>query len=211
VLLGRLPSLSVQELSEALLSAAVMQLWDAPLLKAVYRRLEKAYSADVATWSTRNTFDVFDFYSAYLAAAAERPGLLPAPRRSVLGAARAAARQMMAPDPATEGMRGDMAACLEQLGVDYAAVVWCERSETRVDFALPSGAGAQGAPGVAPAAPPRARGAHAAAAGAHAPAPAPAAGARLARRRGCSRRLGGAAHVGAPGGPAAPRACRRQC
>ena len=150
VLLGRLPSLSVQELSEALLSAAVMQLWDAPLLKAVYRRLEKAYSADVATWSTRDTFDVFDFYSAYLAAAAERPGLLPAPRRSVLGAARELRRaKMMAPDPATEGVRGDMAACLEQLGVDYAAAVWCERSETRVDFALPSGAGAKGAPGVA--------------------------------------------------------------
>ena len=137
VLLGRKPSLSVPVLSEALLSAAVMQLWDAPLLPALFRSLTKAYGADFATWGPPDRFDTFDFYSAYLAACTERPGLLPELRPRVLQSLRTQRRDtMMAPDPATEAMRADIAACLLQLGVEHGAAVWCERSETRVDFAL---------------------------------------------------------------------------
>ena len=148
VLLGRKPVLDVQTLSKALLSAAVMQQWDEPLLKPLHRGLEKAFTSQVFTWGTPDGADALDFYSAYLAASAERPGLLPELRPRLLHPLRKQRRDALtAPDPATDGMRADVAACLSQLGVEHAAAVWCERSESVVDFALESPK--EGAPRVA--------------------------------------------------------------
>ncbi len=142
-----LPSLTTRHVSEIVVSTAVLGLWDAPLLPQLFQKLEAAYAPDVAGWGEAAPFHFLEFYCAYLAACAERPGLIAAPRPEVLAAARAVQRaklDVQAPAPAD--MHADVAACLEALGVKHEGAQWCDRAEVRVDFAL---TGKKGTPPVA--------------------------------------------------------------
>lgn len=135
-----LPALTTKHLSQLVVSAAVLGLWDAPLLPELFRKLEAAYAPDVAGWGDAAPYHFLNFYSAYLAACAERPGLLPAPRPEVLAAGRAVRRSRLdVQAPAAADMHAEVAACLDALGVKHEGAQWCDRAEVRVDFAVTGG------------------------------------------------------------------------
>ena len=136
---AKLELLIPQDMSNIMFAVAVLELWTAPLLRKLWKRLCESLSArDVGDWREADHLHARQMYHVYQTAAFTRPGVLAAPPAQLLDAMRQSwLEQAKSKKPrAHDGLLSDIAACLTTMGVTHTTEGWCEAAERFVDIAI---------------------------------------------------------------------------
>jgi hypothetical protein len=124
-----------QDCSNILLSVAILSLWDCHVLHELWQKLNLAVQS--AETGERSLL-ACQLFQLHLVAAAERPGLLPAPSPEVLEYVRREWREQQQASLRTgsSALHEAVSACLTAQDVEHVKERWCERSELTIDIAI---------------------------------------------------------------------------
>jgi hypothetical protein len=130
-----LPDMKEQDLANTAYALSVLQLWDLPLLPALWERLCSVLSR--TDWSATR-LNVIQLYQVHCIAEVERPGLLPAPDAELLSAAKKIwidlVRERQTDTSST--LHVGVSACLTRMGVAHDNERWCDLAERSIDIAI---------------------------------------------------------------------------
>jgi hypothetical protein len=126
-----------QNYSNMLYAAALLSLWDFPVLTALWQRLNDALRG--TSVAEDRLVGLCQLYHVHLVANVERPGLLAAPSAALLETAQQAWRASPQGN-ALSALHTSVSACLTTMKVAHSNERWCERSEHNINIALRHGA-----------------------------------------------------------------------
>ena len=133
---GKLHSFTPQHCANSLLAVAILQLWDCPVIRALWTKLVAAVASPS---SPDRMLCAYQLYQVHLNAQTERPGLLPPPSAEALEYARDAWVKDVKSRSRKSELHRSVSACLTAAGIDHENEHWCEDSGHSIDITIESG------------------------------------------------------------------------
>jgi len=134
---GKLDSFTPQGCANSLHAVAILQLWDCPVIGALWTKL---VAAAASPSSPERMLLARELYQVHLGAQSERPGLLPPPGAEVLEFARDAWVKDVKAHSQKSELHRSVSECLTAAGIEHENERWCEDSGHSIDIVIESGA-----------------------------------------------------------------------